>query len=331
MNGFEVTELTYVDPPVTLAERALWRVLPGLGMNFFPRREMSHLTQAIRRLCGTIELLVVVKGDRIPLWFFEEIVSSSDCPVVLWYMDAVANIDFGIRRAKLASFLVYFERTDRVIFKENGISGVPMDLAADTRWYFPQAGVDSDWDLSFLGTFYRERLEILDQLAQSLLSEGISYHVRGQYVPLLRPWRAIVFRKAYPSLARIVEHVQMAGHEEINMLNAQSRISLNIMRDESHDSLNLRVFELCASGSFQLVKFHPALGRCFEVGKEIEVFADPEEAADKVRYFLAHPEEREEIARAGFDRVLREHTMHIRVGQIVSILKREGILSYSHI
>ncbi len=64
----------------------------------------------------------------------------------------------------------------------------------------------------------------------------------------------------------------MASHETINLLNNRSEIGLNIMRKQSYDSLNLRVFELCMSGTFQLVKAHPALSRCFEIGSEIEVF-----------------------------------------------------------
>ena len=118
----------------------------------------------------------------------------------------------------------------------------------------------------------------------------------------------------------------MATHEGINLLNNRSNICLNMMRRESLDSLNLRVFELCASGAFQLVRAHKALNRCFEIGSEIEVFDGVEEAADKIRFFRDHTEARERIARAGLERARRDHTMAVRVREVISTLGENGVL-----
>ena len=100
-NGYEVAELPYIDPPQTLGQRALWRVLPSMGLDGFPRREMAHLLTRIRELCKTADLLLFIKGDRVPLTVFEELTTSIRCPVVLWFMDSVQNVADGIERAKV--------------------------------------------------------------------------------------------------------------------------------------------------------------------------------------------------------------------------------------
>ena len=46
----------------------------------------------------------------------------------------------------------------------------------------------------------------------------------------------------------------------------------------------------------------------YQFGKEIVCFEDIHDLIDKIRYYLAHEEERAAIARAGYERTLREHT-----------------------
>ena len=47
--------------------------------------------------------------------------------------------------------------------------------------------------------------------------------------------------------------------------------------------------------------------QCFEVGKECETFSNEQELLEKIRHYLAHPDERIAIALAGQQRTLNEH------------------------
>jgi spore maturation protein CgeB len=57
--------------------------------------------------------------------------------------------------------------------------------------------------------------------------------------------------------------------------------------------------EITASGSFLLAVRSEGHQTAFEEGREAEFFASAEEAADKIRFYLAHDTARERVALAG--------------------------------
>jgi spore maturation protein CgeB len=88
--------------------------------------------------------------------------------------------------------------------------------------------------------------------------------------------------------------------------------------------LNLRAFELAACGVFQLLQRVPSVEEFFIVGKEIVCFDTKEEMLDKIRFYLAHDEERRRTAAAARERVLRDHTWANRVRQMVRLMSEMG-------
>ncbi|MBU5638028.1 glycosyltransferase [Geomonas sp. Red69] len=90
----------------------------------------------------------------------------------------------------------------------------------------------------------------------------------------------------------------------------RGRIALNVQCDMgSEQAGNMRLFEAAGSGSFLLTDYQANISRYFEPGRELETYASPGELAEKVRYYLEHPEAREEIARRGQQRCLAEYAM----------------------
>ncbi len=69
-----------------------------------------------------------------------------------------------------------------------------------------------------------------------------------------------------------------------------------------------RNFEVPGCGGFMLTGKADDLENYYQFGKEIVCFEDIHDLIDKIRYYLAHEEERAAIARAGYERTLREHT-----------------------
>jgi hypothetical protein len=68
-----------------------------------------------------------------------------------------------------------------------------------------------------------------------------------------------------------------------------------------------RCSKIALCGSFVLSEYAPGLERQFRIGEEIDVFDGPEELVDKVRYYLAHDEQREAMAARAHARAVAEY------------------------
>ncbi len=106
----------------------------------------------------------------------------------------------------------------------------------------------------------------------------------------------------------------------------ETPICLNMVNGDNDTGLNLRPFEVTAFGGFLLSHHQEELGEHFEIGRECEFFRNETELLDKVRYYTAHPEKRERIARAGHERTMSEHLLRHRVDAVVARLAQEGLL-----
>lgn len=72
--------------------------------------------------------------------------------------------------------------------------------------------------------------------------------------------------------------------------------------------LRLREFEIPMTGAFYLTQSCPELGLYYDVGREIAVWDTARDVVERCRYYLAHPQERADIAQAGRRRALANHT-----------------------
>jgi spore maturation protein CgeB len=71
---------------------------------------------------------------------------------------------------------------------------------------------------------------------------------------------------------------------------------------------NMRLYELPANGVMQICDCADGLEQVFEMGREVIAYRSIEEAIEKIEYYLAHEDERIEIAVNGFRRVMKDYT-----------------------
>lgn len=69
-----------------------------------------------------------------------------------------------------------------------------------------------------------------------------------------------------------------------------------------------RHFEIPACGGFLLTSPADDLENFFVPDKEMVLFHGIDDYVEKIKYYLAHDEEREAIAKAGYERTVRDHT-----------------------
>ncbi|MEK9180215.1 MAG: glycosyltransferase [Patescibacteria group bacterium] len=77
-----------------------------------------------------------------------------------------------------------------------------------------------------------------------------------------------------------------------------------------------RPFELAGCGAFTISGRSEDIGKYYEEGKEMVFYDSPNDLVNKIKYYLAHDAERVAIARAGYERTIKEHTYEQRFREI---------------
>jgi spore maturation protein CgeB len=69
-----------------------------------------------------------------------------------------------------------------------------------------------------------------------------------------------------------------------------------------------------------LTEHQSELAEYFERGKEVLTYTDRDDLLARVRFYLAHQEQAEQIRRAGLERARREHTWRHRFNDLFAAL-----------
>lgn len=85
---------------------------------------------------------------------------------------------------------------------------------------------------------------------------------------------------------------------------------------EYAEQIKARNFEVPGCGGFMLTGAAEDLGSYYTIGSEIESFDDLDSLVEKARWYLDHEDERATVAKAGYERTLREHTYAHRFAEI---------------
>lgn len=107
------------------------------------------------------------------------------------------------------------------------------------------------------------------------------------------------------------------AYEDQAKAYSRGRIGLNAMRWQDDAGLNLKPFEITASGAACLCVRRDCLEECFHDGTELVTYATPGEALERARELLESPSRLASIAQAGRERTLRDHTWRARALRIV--------------
>lgn len=141
--------------------------------------------------------------------------------------------------------------------------------------------------------------------------EGIPPYLR-QY--LAEPVYGLAMHKALRN-----GRIAFDARGDIFIVDPEKNIQIDI---GGKDTANMRIFEVTGSGVFLLTEHFENITQFFNVGDEIETFSDRKELLDKIDYYLAHPEKREEIAAKGQARCFKDHSMERRMQELDRIIRK---------
>lgn len=127
--------------------------------------------------------------------------------------------------------------------------------------------------------------------------------------------------------------------EDIPQIIRSSVISLNFANSalvwsgllpRQTNQIKARTFEVPGAGGFLLTEWADDLDRYYTPGREIVVFHTLDELADKIRYYLTYPAERDAIAWAGYERTRAEHTYDQRLTEVLDFALRQREEYFAH-
>jgi glycosyltransferase involved in cell wall biosynthesis len=150
--------------------------------------------------------------------------------------------------------------------------------------------------------------------------------VREQYVSALAEFKLGLFGAGWDSIPALagVGQPEIENGAPLRDAIHRSAICLHLHTWTVHHP---RLYDTAAAGGFLLVGRVPErvpLQTVFDVGTEVDTFGSIAELKRKVRYYLDHRDQREQMARAAVDRARREHTMGRRMRQVLQFLARDG-------
>ncbi len=186
-------------------------------------------------------------------------------------------------------------------YQHDGISHVLL-----TQWAANAASLqpplpagECEYLVSFVGTAHGKRRTWIDALRQ----RGIDVACFGYGWP-----NGPVAAAAIPQIIR---------NSVISLNFANSARVWDGMLPRQTNQIKARTFEVPGAGGFLLTEWADNLERYYTPEREIEVFHNLSELTDKIRYYLAHPVERDAIAWAGYERTCAEHTYDQRLREVL--------------
>lgn len=143
-----------------------------------------------------------------------------------------------------------------------------------------------------------ERLEILKEIAKK--------------------WPVDLYTKDDTVMAKGVRNHGIAQYyETMPYVFKCADINLNITLRSIHNGIPLRCFDIMGCDSFLLSNFQVDFLRFFEPDKDFVFYESRSDLMDKIEVYLKDSDRRREIADSAFEKIKKDHTFDIRVGQIL--------------
>ena len=279
------------------------------------RRQMNAaFVEAVARYRP--DVVFFLKGETIYESAIREVRQRFSPVLLQWYPDGPFNVENrnatkdSIASIPLFDIYYIYARSLMQPLREAGARRVEyLPFCYDPEMLKrPDAVTDEDraafaTDVVFAGTWEPMRQQWLERITEFDLSVWGNMWER---VPPDNPLRALWKGNAVYG-------------EQISKLFAVSKIHLNFLREQNHDSHNVRTLEIPGFGGFLLTqRSEEQAADLYTEGREIACFHDVDELKEKIRYYLDHEDERVAIAAAGHERAQNEHQAIHRLRRVVA-------------
>jgi len=317
--GWSVTLEPY-DTPVT--PYTLWNQLRyKLTSRKEEMREHGRqlFSEQVRQVFDAVrpELVFLVNGEMLLAETVAYMRQSSK--VALWLFDSIMRLPYCWNLLPCCDQIFCYEAEDIPMIQERlSITASFLPQAVDPSAYHPLEGERQTWDLVFAADLWKseKRQRLIQRVVASFPERKI--RVWGCYKPWYKGlWRCLSRER------RDVYTNRNASTAQLNLDYNRSTVVLNIHHEQQQNGANPKVYEIAASGSYQVCDANPYIESLFSHG-EVGLYHDEEEMLSMIRWALdpAHAEERETKAEAARKLIFESHTF---VHRMQTVLQQLGL------
>jgi hypothetical protein len=205
------------------------------------------------------------------------------------YMKDLPLFDLHIQQRDV-SLAHYRQRGARDVMK------VLIGFEPTVHFPSPEPITDKDRDrcVSFVGTPYDDRAEVLTRLAEA----GLPVTISGSE----RAWSRALSPSAFAAMFRGGELYGSDYREAI----WRSKINISFLTKSNQDEYTQKSFEIAGCGGFLLAERSQGHSLKFKEDEEAVFFSSADELIEKIRRYLSDEAARTRIAAAGYARAMRD-------------------------
>ncbi len=286
--------------------RSRVRVLEEVNLRHINRRLLALARRA------KPEVVLVTGGDRIRKDTIEAL-KAAGVLTVLWTTDPPRGCMPHLRVAPHYD-RIFCQGSEFVeLLRERGTDSARwLPVGCDPASHHPVEVTDEEvrlfgGDVVFVGSWYPERAALFERLcAYDLAVWGPGWEM-------------------LPKDSAVRRHLRGAHTTPADWRKIYSASGI-VLATHYHDptgsypvyQASPRVFEALACGAFVLCDRQRDVLALFRDGEHLVCFSDGDDLVEKVRYYLAHEEERQAIARQGRAEVLSRHTYVHRIETLLA-------------
>lgn len=168
-----------------------------------------------------------------------------------------------------------------------------------------------DIDVIFIGALHLDKMPLLAAVKKAF---GRQFRLHG--LTSVKKNVYFNFEYGFPAWVRPVAFVNYVP------LYQRAKIGINVHNRGDYTVGSYRLFDLPANGVMQICDGGQYLEQFFSVGEEIVSYRDADDTIDKVKYYLAHEEERERIALNGFRRMRKDYRISELLVKASDLIKK---------
>jgi hypothetical protein len=205
------------------------------------------------------------------------------------YRKDIPEFDLHVTQREV-NFKDYLDRGARNVMK--------VQTAYEPTIHYPSPVTVTDAErtreVSFVGTPYDDRADVLTQVAEA----GLPVIVSGNP----RQWKRALSEAAYAKIFRFGELYEKEYREAI----WRSKINLSFLTKANQDEYTHKSFEIAGCGGFLMAERCKGHEERFREDEEAVFFTDTEDLIAKIRRWLPDEAGRARIAAAGRERAVRD-------------------------